>query len=121
MDDTGQLGPMRHASPLDILVRAVATGGHACTYCEPRSGMAPLLDRAATDLPSFGIRVVRTGSADPRGLDLPELVAQIARQWPREIGGDDQLERAFLTLTVPGSGFTQVALLVDDADRKSVV
>jgi hypothetical protein len=117
MGATLQLERIAQSSPLEGLLRALATGGHACVYGEEGSATTSLLDRAAALLPDSGIRVIRTGAIGPAGLGLPELVSQVVHQWPPEVGGEDRLERAFLALTAPGRGCTQVAVLIDNAQN----
>jgi len=117
MSTSLQIDRVRELSPLETLLDAVAAGRHVAVHGEPCSRTGSLLDRAAAELPGASTRVVRTGGSRPGGLGLADLVNRVVQQWPAEVGGDDRLERAFLTLTVPGAGYRQIALLIDDAQE----
>ena len=75
-----------------------------------------LLDLAALALADRGTRVLRASSAAPGGLTLSGLMAQVVGQPDLTAQDDAVLERGFQALTVPGAGYSQVALLVAGAD-----
>lgn len=83
-----------------------------------------VLSRVAKMLPSLRIRVIHVQAPKQGKLSLPDLVrtlvAPVQGHMPDHDSCDqDDIERAFETLTVPGEGYDRVALLVDGSQTLS--
>lgn len=98
------------------LVAAVVGGDGVVSFEEAVSGRTIVLDRAAAELASSRVRVLRVAAPASRRLGLPELVAQVAGQADPGALSDGDVELAFQALTEPDEGCRWIALLVDDAE-----
>jgi len=83
-----------------------------------------VLSRAAKMLPSLRIRVIHVQAPKQGKLGLPDLVRTLVapvqgHMSDHDSSDQDDIERAFEALTVPGEGYDRVALLVDGSQTLS--
>lgn len=113
--------PLLFASPGEVRAAAALTEAVACWgECVVLSGEAgtcltAVLDQAERELSRRGVRCVRVSGPLSGGLALRDLMVQIVGRAGPGALTDNDLEDVLVTLTQPGEGYDQVALLVDDA------
>ena len=108
------------AAPNEISTAAVVEAvarldGCAVLLDEAGAGTAAVLEQAARELRTRGIRCVSVSGPASGSLAAHGLIAQITRRDQPAAPLDDALSASVTELTVPGQGFRGVALLVDEA------
>ena len=79
-----------------------------------------VLKRASQILTIRGVRVIHVHASPTGEQSLSELIDQLVEQAPPSGQGDEELERAFQALTIPGTGYDRIALLVENTHTLSV-
>ena len=114
MDTHSTEFPVSAPEALRRLVDQILGGGDAVLAIAD-GGEEGLLDQAAERLGALRLRVLRASAAAPGGLSLSGLMAQVTGQQDLTAHDDEVLDRGFQALTVPGTGFDGVVLMVGDA------
>lgn len=98
------------------LVNAVALSDECVRLVsEAGAGTAGVLDQAATELSSRGLRCILVDGSASGGLALRALITQIIGRADPATLSDSDLEAGFVALTEPGDGCRRVILLVAEA------